>query len=1026
MERSFKKEVQALTLGEGATFRGEGILAVTKALLQSGVSYVGGYQGAPVSHLLDVLVDAEDIIGDLGVHLETCTNEASAAAMLGASINYPLRGAVTWKSIVGTNVAADALSNLASPGIVGGVMIILGEDYGEGASVIQERSYAYAMKSSMWLMDPRPDLPTIVRMVEEGFELSEASHAPVMMELRIRACHVTGEFKTKANRRASFSGKNRLAGPPRFDYGRLAHPPVIYAQERLKVDERLPAAQQFIRARKLNEVIAGDLADVGIIVVGGLTNGVLRALARLDLADLYGASRIPIYVLNVAFPLVPEELREFCAGKRAVLVVEEGSPDYIEQAVNVELRRADIATRVLGKGMLPRAGEYISEVLLNALASFLVDTRPARTDADAIAARAKNMLAHKAGAIAAVGDIPARPPNFCTGCPERPVFSAIKLMQRELGPTHISADIGCHSFATFAPFSLGNSILGYGMSLASAAAVTPNMDRRPIAVMGDGGFWHNGLVTGVASNLFNKGDGVLIVMKNGYASATGQQYLPSSAANRLGAPTGMTIEQTLRSLGVKWLRTVRSYRVAKMTKTLKEAMRTAERGLKVIIADGECQLARQRRIRAEDAEKLKRGERVTRTRYGVDDAICTGDHSCIRLSGCPSLTVKPNPDPLRTDPVASVIESCVGCVLCGEVAHAAVLCPSFYRAEVVRNPGVWDRALHSFRTRVISLLGGASATASPPPLWGRDREGGASSTTTSSATPLPNPPPQGGREQTESSRTIVHNSGNDLQRPITLLIAALGGEGGGVLTNWIVAAAEPQGFPVQSTSIPGVAPRTGATTYYIEILPAKAQEKPPVLALAPGVGDVDVMMASELMEAGRAVAAGYVTADRTLSIASTSRFFVMGEKIAMGDGRYDSDKLKKAIADNSKAHLLIDMEAIARKHGVFINSVMLGIIAGSGRLPIPVEAFEAAIRADGKGVDGNLRGFRAGLEAVHQPAAPEDSAPKRAAAPSPATDFESDIACFPEAARDFIHEGVRRLTDYQDQAYARLYLDRLA
>jgi indolepyruvate ferredoxin oxidoreductase alpha subunit len=300
MERSFKKEVQALKLGAGETFHGEGILAVTKALLQSGVSYVGGYQGAPVSHLLDVLVDAEDILGDLGVHLETCTNEASAAAMLGASINYPLRGAVTWKSIVGTNVAADALSNLSSPGVIGGVMIILGEDYGEGASVIQERSYAYAMKSSMWLLDPRPDLPTIVRMVEEGFELSEASHAPVMMELRIRACHVTGEFKTKDNRRADFSGKNRIAGPPRFQYGRLAHPPVIFSQERLKVEERLPAAQQFIRERKLNEVIPGDLNDVGIIVVGGLTTGVLRALARLDLADLYGTSRIPIYVLNVA------------------------------------------------------------------------------------------------------------------------------------------------------------------------------------------------------------------------------------------------------------------------------------------------------------------------------------------------------------------------------------------------------------------------------------------------------------------------------------------------------------------------------------------------------------------------------------------------------------------------------------------------------------------------------------------------------------------------------------------------------
>src|ERR1700685_3007434 len=210
-ERSFKKEVQSLRLVEGDIFRGEGILAVTKALLQSGVSYVGGYQGAPVSHLIDVLVDAEDMMAELGVHLETCTNEASAAAMLGASINYPLRGAVTWKSIVGTNVAADALSNLASPGVIGGAMIILGEDYGEGASVIHGRSYSYSMKSAMWLLDPRPDLPTIVNMVEKGFELSEASHAPVMLDLRVRACHVTGEFVAKDNKRGAYSGQHSLA-----------------------------------------------------------------------------------------------------------------------------------------------------------------------------------------------------------------------------------------------------------------------------------------------------------------------------------------------------------------------------------------------------------------------------------------------------------------------------------------------------------------------------------------------------------------------------------------------------------------------------------------------------------------------------------------------------------------------------------------------------------------------------------------------------------------------------------------------
>ncbi len=712
MERSFKKEVEALRLGAGETFRGEGILAVTKALLQSGVSYVGGYQGAPVSHLLDVMVEAEDLLADLGVHVETCTNEASAAAMLGASINYPLRGAVTWKSIVGTNVAADALSNLASPGVLGGALIILGEDYGEGASVIQERSYAYAMKSSMWLIDPRPDLPTIVAMVEKGFELSEASHAPVMLELRIRACHVTGEFPAKDNRRAAFSSLNRIAGPPRFDYARLAHPPLTFVQERLKIEDRLPAARAFIREQALNQELPGQYDDVGIIVMGGLTNNVLRALTRLELADVYGETLIPVYVLNVVYPLVPEEVRAFCASKRAVLVVEEGSPDYIEQQINVELRRADIRTRVFGKGPLPATGEYNSEVLIGGIAAFLVETRPAGLDITAVAGMALAAVDHKGAAAQAVGELPARPPTFCTGCPERPVFAAIKLMQRELGPTHISADIGCHAFATFAPFSMGNSILGYGMSLASAAAVGPNLDRRPIAVMGDGGFWHNGLITGVTSNLFNKGDGVLIVMQNGYTSATGLQYMPSSKASRQGAAPGMDVEQTLRSLGVKWLRKVRTYSVGTMTKTLKEAMRTAERGLKVIIADGECQLARQRRVRAQDAERLARGARVARARFGVDDDICTGDHSCIRLSGCPSLTVKPNPDPLRTDPVATVIENCVGCGLCGEVAHAAVLCPSFYRAELVRNPHLGERLMHWLRRLVIGRLGGRAEAVS--------------------------------------------------------------------------------------------------------------------------------------------------------------------------------------------------------------------------------------------------------------------------------------------------------------------------
>jgi indolepyruvate ferredoxin oxidoreductase, alpha subunit len=1012
MERSFKKDVDALRLGAGETFRGEGILAVTKALLQSGVSYVGGYQGAPVSHLLDVMVDAEDLLADLGVHVETCTNEAAAAAMLGASINYPLRGALTWKSIVGTNVAADALSNLASPGVIGGALIVLGEDYGEGASVIQERSYAYAMKSSIWLLDPRPDLPTIVHMVEKGFELSEASHAPVMLDLRVRACHVTGEFTAKDNKRGVYSGQRRLEGPPRFEYGRLAHPPVIFTQERLKIEQRLPAAQKFVREQKLNEVIPGEIDEVGFIVLGGLTNGLLRALARLGLADLYGVSRIPICVLNVAYPLVPEEVREFCAGKRAVLVVEEGSPDYVEQQIAGMLRSAG-DTQVLGKGCLPRSGDYTSEVMLRGIAAFLSQTRPDGIDADAVSRGVVAMLAHKPGVLAAIGDIPPRPPNFCTGCPERPVFAAIKLAQRDIGPTHISADIGCHSFATFAPFSLGNSILGYGMSLASAAAVAPNMAKRPIAVKGDGGFWHNGLITGVASNVFNKGDTVLIVMQNGYASATGQQYLPSSSANRSGAPTGISIERTLRSLGVRWLRTVRTYSVGKMVATLKDAMRTAEEGLKVIIADGECMLARQRRLRVEQAEKLKRGERVVKTRFGVDDEICTGDHSCIRLSGCPSLTVKPNPDPLRKEPVAAVIESCVGCGLCGEVAHAAVLCPSFYRADIVSNPNWWDRAVAQIRSSVINWL-------SPKREISARSDGAANS-------------PVGSKPEARDEAEPLTRDASKMARPFTIMIAALGGEGGGVLTDWIVAAAASQGFPVQSTSIPGVAQRTGATTYHIEMVPAVMSssgvakpERRPVLSLAPGVGDVDLVVASELLEAGRAVAGGYVTPDRTTTIASTSRSYLVVEKMAMSDGRYDPQHLIDAVEKNSRATLLLDLEAIAREAGAMINAVMLGAMAGARALPIPAEAFEAAIRADGKAVDTNLRGFRSGFAAARAGSHLPLAAPQRWHAQSPAhADLECEIATMPAAAQAVMIEGVRRLAAYQDLAYARLYLDRL-
>ncbi|MDH4247786.1 MAG: indolepyruvate ferredoxin oxidoreductase subunit alpha [Deltaproteobacteria bacterium] len=704
-ERSFAQEVESLRLGAGEVFYGEGILAVTKALLQSGVAYVGGYQGAPVSHMIDVLLDAEALMAEMGIHVEVCANEAAAAAMLGASINYPLRGAVSWKSIVGTNVAADGLANLSSPGVLGGALVIVGEDYGEGASVIQERTHAMAMKSGLWLLDPRPNLSSIVQSVEQGFELSEATNTPVLLQLRVRACHVQGRFSAKDNRLPAVGTHTPFSEPASFDYLRLAHPPVSFVHEKLKIEQRLPRAHQFIQEHHLNEQVQGDVPEVGIILQGGLYNTLARRLNALDLSDAFGNSRIPLLILNVVHPLVPGQITGFCQGKKAVLVLEEGNPEYIEHQVNVLLRKSDLGTAVFGKDLLPPAGEYTADVIEEGLVAFLEKIRLEAVDPAPLQKAKLRRQELRAGAANALPVmLPPRPPQFCTGCPERPVYSAIKILEQEVGKVHISADIGCHALATFEPFSLGNSILGYGMSLASTAAVAPFQGRRSISIMGDGGFWHNGLITGVIGTLMNRGDSILIIMQNGYTSATGQQFIPSSSAGKGGEPTGMDIERTLVSLGVPWLRTVRSYSVSDMIETLREALTTSRQGLKVIIADGECQLARQRKLKGVTALRLETGRRVETPRFGVDESVCTGDHSCIRLSGCPSLTLKPSSDPLRLEPVTTIDSGCAGCGLCGEVAHAAVLCPAFYRVDRVQNPGWMERLMHGIRRSAIGWL----------------------------------------------------------------------------------------------------------------------------------------------------------------------------------------------------------------------------------------------------------------------------------------------------------------------------------
>jgi indolepyruvate ferredoxin oxidoreductase alpha subunit len=721
-ERSFAREVQQLRVPAGTEFRGEGILAVTKALLECGVGYVTGYQGSPISHLMDVLADAQPILADLGVYFEPAASEAAAAAALAASVNYPVRGAVTWKSTVGTNVASDALANLASGGVTGGALIIVGEDYGEGSSIMQERTHAFAMKSQIWLLDPKPHLPSIVQAVHDGFALSEATHTPVMLELRIRSCHLYGKFVTRDNRRPAFSLREALEHPRR-DLSRIVLPPASFLHEREKVEQRWPAALRFIAAHGLNEMQDGDIDSIGIVTLGGLSNNVLRALARLGQADLFGASRVPLYVLNVAYPLVDDEVERFCRGKQAVLMIEEGQPDFLEQNLNAILRRRGLDTVVHGKDLLPMGGDYTVAVLQRGIQGLLqryhpaafakpvavsLPARPAPTDKgiERVPAVAPAPVAATLAPL-----LPARPPGLCVGCPERPIFSSLKLVERELGTHHVAADIGCHLFSIMPPFNLGATTMGYGLGGSSASAFAAGAQlgasKKAVAIMGDGGFWHNGLTSGIANAVFNKQDNVFIIVDNNYSAATGGQDIPSSRAVNPSRSTMHPIERAVRGVGVEWVRTItRTYDVRSMRAALRDALGSKSPGPKVVIAQSECMLNRQRRERPAMTKAIKAGERVVKERFGVDAAVCSGDHACMRISGCPSLTLAPSGDALKPDPVAHVDEDCVACGHCGEVADAAVLCPSFYKVHKVHNPGTAERWLARWRLGAVTWLQG--------------------------------------------------------------------------------------------------------------------------------------------------------------------------------------------------------------------------------------------------------------------------------------------------------------------------------
>ncbi len=268
-------------------------------------------------------------------------------------------------------------------------------------------------------------------------------------------------------------------------------------------------------------------------------------------------------------------------------------------------------------------------------------------------------------------------------------------------------------------------------------------------------------------------------------------------------------------------------------------------------------------------------------------------------------------------------------------------------------------------------------------------------------------------------------------RPVNIAIFALGGEGGGVLADWIVDVAEHEGYLAQATSVPGVAQRTGATVYYVELFSRSVAEMAgcnPVLALMPVPGDVDVVIASELMEAGRAVERGLVTPERTTLITSTHRVYSIGERIALADRRADPAALQEACRMAAKRLVAFNMEALAEAAGSVISAVLMGALAGSGALPFSRAAFEAAIRRHGVGLAANLAAFTAGFEAASDaalpatPAGPRDVDPLTPALQTQLEELRSQIG---EEAFSLARAGATRLADYQDANYAREYLERL-
>lgn len=697
-------DIAQLEHGQGARLYGDGALVVLKALLESGISYFGGYPGSPTANLMDAFADAYDpLLKKYGVYFESSSNEMAAAAMMTASVFEPVRGAVTWK-VLGNGVATDVIDHVSQLGVKDGAMIVVGEDYGGSSTTVLQRTLPWAAKVGLLVIDPRGDQQVLHRMVKEGMDLSRDSKSVVALLLRPQLSHANAEITVGDNVVPKISTVKRLKEFKK-DPTLFALPPYSWDQERQRYESRLPTASKLIVERQLNEYFGNDQARVGIITHGTTFNTTMRLLSLMGLADEFGEidERLHLFHLNVIHPLNDDQIAGFVADKTHVLLVEEGQPDLLEMAIRALIQRRGLTVKFFGHDLIPKFGELTPERVAIPLARFIEGA----LDNLAInpGEKMQALLDRKREAVGLFPTpVPPRIPTFCTGCPERPVFSQMKIKEYNTGVKDWHAsDVGCYGMAGYAPFFMSDSNIGMGGGLAAASAVSALSEQHNVSVVGDGTLWHSAFNTSAANAVYNKQEATYIVLDNKWTAMTGAHENPNVGRLMNGEAMNaeMSIARTFKAMGVKDIETANPYDFREFQKQLKKIHRDSKiPKVRVLISDAECMLQKQRRVRPEREKAIKAGERVEIDRLGVDDEVCVGDHACMRFNGCPSLTLKDAPNTLRTAPVAAIDHTCVGCGVCGEITTAAQLCPSFFKVTRIEN-STWLEKLREGISRLF-------------------------------------------------------------------------------------------------------------------------------------------------------------------------------------------------------------------------------------------------------------------------------------------------------------------------------------